>query len=571
MLLNHMYQLKSTRRLCLVLAAGAAALVWGRGTGTRAAERPGSEAEAGQVDVKAFGAKGDGKADDTAAIQAAVDAAFARGGGTVLFPPGTYVVTSVGIRPGIRYSGYGAAIKRPPGQDKFVRTFNAAKEGYLYSGDADSPPLIIEGFVFDGSRAEQGEYDQYQLEQAHLVFLMADPARPGRLRATVRDCHFQESVADGLSLYTNVDVRVSDCTATDCFRGGLVVTGGYSRVQVNNFTASGKVHATGIDFEVDGPGYGGSLAIDATVSNMLLPDGDFDIGVSDGSRVTFNNVVSAAPFYLYAGGNSVVRYNNCVLGIGELSDYNNRIVNPGDTVFADCRFEIDAKHGKLSKDEDAKGGRRWAAAHVFWWVSDQPAPKRQSLTFQNCQFAVGQGVPEGDTTYAVYAESDRSGDEPDFLLSVTGGRIAEGFDYGVWLNLGGHAVVKDTRVEAATALRLGSQADYAFDVLVDAVTVERGGTYLELAGTVPQNRLTHRQVALDPAQNVLKGDPAAVAALAARGSRLILGDGPPGPATHGLVGDVYRLNAPAPAGVYEWVCTTAGAAAVWKPLRAAGE
>src|SRR2546426_179006 len=60
--------------------------------------------------VRVFGAMGNGTADDTAAIQKAIDAARDAGGGLVFIPAGTYRVTSpVVLRSQVSVSGVGRA------------------------------------------------------------------------------------------------------------------------------------------------------------------------------------------------------------------------------------------------------------------------------------------------------------------------------------------------------------------------------------------------------------------------------------------------------------------------------
>lgn len=57
--------------------------------------------------VRDDGAKGDGLADDTAAIAVAVKKAADAGGGVVYFPPGTYAVTGIAVPKGVRLRGAG--------------------------------------------------------------------------------------------------------------------------------------------------------------------------------------------------------------------------------------------------------------------------------------------------------------------------------------------------------------------------------------------------------------------------------------------------------------------------------
>ncbi len=55
--------------------------------------------------VREYGAKGDGVTDDTAAIQAAINAAAAAGGGAVYLPAATYMVKSLNLLPAITLKG----------------------------------------------------------------------------------------------------------------------------------------------------------------------------------------------------------------------------------------------------------------------------------------------------------------------------------------------------------------------------------------------------------------------------------------------------------------------------------
>ena len=56
------------------------------------------QVQAAVFDVKSYGAKGDGKALDSPAINQAIEAAAAAGGGTVQFPAGTYLTGSIRLR-----------------------------------------------------------------------------------------------------------------------------------------------------------------------------------------------------------------------------------------------------------------------------------------------------------------------------------------------------------------------------------------------------------------------------------------------------------------------------------------
>ncbi|HEY0151623.1 MAG TPA: glycosyl hydrolase family 28-related protein [Longimicrobium sp.] len=370
------------------------------------------------VSVRDFGARGDGTADDTPAIQRAIESVYARGGGVIVFPRGTYRVTSVNIREGITYEGFDAVITRPPMQGKWARSFTT--ERVPYSGDADSRPLIIRGLTFDGNSAAQGPYQQHQLEQAHLVFLYGEPSHRGRLRAVVEDCHFRNGVADGVSVSTNVAAKVYNCDAVDVFRGGFVLTGGHSRADVHTFTTRGTRDPTGIDVEVDGRGFGNTLKVEVNLTRLRLLNGDFDVGVHEGSTVTGQDIVAKAPFFLYAE-NSTVRIRDCDFEVGYPDSFGNRIVYPKDVTFTDCTFTTRERVA-------GEANRGMRIADVYWnfdWAQG-PRRTRQSLTFNNCRFVVGEDVEPADAVYVASTTIDDPAHAN--VVTINGGTIGPGFD-----------------------------------------------------------------------------------------------------------------------------------------------
>ncbi len=100
-----------------------------------------SDSSSGVVNVKDFGAVGNGIADDTAAIKAAI--ASIPSGGTVLFPFGNYLITSTQANPilisqnGVNVIGNNATISN--GANRSFATF-------VIAGTA----VIIDGMTFDG-------------------------------------------------------------------------------------------------------------------------------------------------------------------------------------------------------------------------------------------------------------------------------------------------------------------------------------------------------------------------------------------------------------------------------------
>jgi polygalacturonase len=160
-----------------------------------ATHTPNSTTSLGIFDIRTYGAVGDGKTVDTPAINKAIEAAAAAGGGTVLFPPGTWLCFSIRLKSHVAlYLAQGATILAAdsplPGAATGYNggTYDAAEPNTAWDAYQDyghnhwhnsllwgedindisitGPGLIYgKGLSFGGIRTARGNYPLYKAEQ----------------------------------------------------------------------------------------------------------------------------------------------------------------------------------------------------------------------------------------------------------------------------------------------------------------------------------------------------------------------------------------------------------------------
>jgi hypothetical protein len=178
--------------------------------------------------VKSFGAAGDGKHDDTHAIRTAISATPS--GGTVWFPPGTYLVSkTIVLRSGSTYRGSNASssiIQQRNGANLLVVV---ADENYIANRDVTSQFIQIEDLTIDGNSQNNPHGSAagiVLMAERSLVrhVIVTNTAGPGILLSDIN--------ANGRVCNNNaVENRIEDCT--------ILQPGDYG-IQIKDTRASGR-------------------------------------------------------------------------------------------------------------------------------------------------------------------------------------------------------------------------------------------------------------------------------------------------------------------------------------------
>lgn len=234
------------------------------------------------INVKSFGAKGDGTTDDTTSIQNTINASPV--GSVILFPAGTYMISSpIVILPNRTYkgAGWGSTIKQMDGKN-MAQMIQFATTGAQYSN------VIIRDLQLDGNKANN---TSVQTSGYYLFGLLNSML----YRLRVQNCKGSGYFIDGNDTYNASTNHIIDCWAFSNDGYGLYPAG-----------ACLDTHIIGGDYGLNFNSACYLAGSSCSIRNAVFwgtQNGSCMIVTGAGNQITDNNIEGAAGHGVEVRGN----------------------------------------------------------------------------------------------------------------------------------------------------------------------------------------------------------------------------------------------------------------------------
>ena len=406
----------------------------------------------GAINVRWFGATGDGETDDTTAIQKAIDYVYSLGKpGTVVIPQSSaeYIFTSILVKTNITLKSTGGVLKLKSG------TCSNSGTTYYLVNNIGHTNVTYDALIIDGNKVN------------NTLFTVADGITAAGAGTVVRNCKVTNPPDSG--------IMFSDCTggacvdnyvygATDC---GIYCNGSSGSALQNSIVSGNRIDSCSVT----------GIAIKRSLNGILVDSNSIQYCANGISHEDFGAVLGGHPSNVTITNNAIYSATSKAMALNRLTNSvvaNNAIRNSGGDAISISGGVNSTITGNMitgSGSESSSNSAILIYSRIDSGDSSVTVPKNLVIANNSVNNYLGKGL---------YAQTGGS-------LTITGNSLIVGGE-GLRLNatITG-ALIQQNVIDGGTDLSLYAGAVYLLKGNVLSGSIDGGYISISAGQVLPNN------------------------------------------------------------------------------------